>query len=101
MAEVEYKGLKVGGSQWLIILPLLGSIVGGLWGGFQLYDRLLDAEATLAKVNPVTIIAEVEKPLLKLALQATRGNQAKCAKMLGINRNTLRKKISEQKLDKK
>ena len=61
MAEVEYKGLKVGGSQWLIILPLLGSIVGGLWGGFQLYDRLLDAEAKLAKVNPVTIIAEVEK----------------------------------------
>ena len=61
MAEVEYKGLKVGGSQWLIILPLLGSIVGGLWGGFQLYDRLLDAEAKLAKVNPVAIQAEVEK----------------------------------------
>lgn len=61
MAEVEYKGLKIGGSQWLIILPLLGSIIGGLWGGFQLYDRLLDAEAKLAKVNPVQIQAEVEK----------------------------------------
>ena len=43
------------------------------------------------------IISEIEKPLLKLALDATRGNQAKCAKILGINRNTLRKKISEQK----
>ena len=47
------------------------------------------------------IIKEVEKPLLKLALDVTRGNQAKCALMLGINRNTLRKKISEHKLDKK
>ena len=61
MAEVEYQGLKVGGSQWLIILPLLGSIVGGLWGGFQLYDRLLDAELKLSKVNPIAITAEVEK----------------------------------------
>jgi hypothetical protein len=61
MAEVEYKGLKIGGSQWLVILPLLGTIVGGLWGGFQLYDRLEDAELKLSKVNPVTIIAEVEK----------------------------------------
>ena len=47
------------------------------------------------------IITEVEKPLLKLALDITRGNQAKCALMLGINRNTLRKKLSEHKLDKK
>ena len=60
MAEVEYKGLKVGGSQWLIILPLLGTIVGGLWGGFQLYDRLLDAETKLSKLNPTQILNQVE-----------------------------------------
>ena len=60
MAEVEYKGLKVGGSQWLIILPLLGTIVGGLWGGFQLYDRLLDAETKLKKLNPTQILNQVE-----------------------------------------
>jgi len=47
------------------------------------------------------IILEVEKPLLKFALDVTQGNQAKCALMLGINRNTLRKKIFEHKLDKK
>ncbi len=60
MAEVEYKGLKVGGSQWLVILPLLGTIVGGLWGGFQLYDRLLDAETKLSKLNPTQILNQVE-----------------------------------------
>ncbi len=41
------------------------------------------------------IIQEVELPLIALALQATRGNQVKTAELLGINRNTLRKKIKE------
>jgi two-component system nitrogen regulation response regulator GlnG len=43
-----------------------------------LYDRVLE---------------EVERPLLIAALAATRGNQIKAAKMLGLNRNTLRKKV--------
>ncbi|MCY4291132.1 MAG: nitrogen regulation protein NR(I), partial [Roseovarius sp.] len=38
----------------------------------------------------------VEMPLIEMALEATGGNQVKCAKLLGINRNTLRKKIGEQ-----
>lgn len=41
------------------------------------------------------ILQEVELPLIALALQATRGNQVKTAELLGINRNTLRKKIKE------
>nr|WP_282571847.1 nitrogen regulation protein NR(I) [Roseomonas acroporae] len=41
------------------------------------------------------VLAEVERPLLRLALAATRGNQIKAASMLGLNRNTLRKKIRE------
>jgi two-component system nitrogen regulation response regulator GlnG len=41
------------------------------------------------------ILAEIEVPLIEIALDATGGNQAKCADLLGINRNTLRKKITE------
>lgn len=41
------------------------------------------------------ILKELEIPLLEVALDATRGNQAKCADLLGINRNTLRKKLSD------
>lgn len=40
------------------------------------------------------IIKEVELPLIALSLAATRGNQLKTAELLGINRNTLRKKIA-------
>ena len=41
------------------------------------------------------ILKEVEGPLIEIALDATGGNQAKCADLLGINRNTLRKKITD------
>ena len=45
------------------------------------------------------ILKELEKPLISLSLTATKGNQIKTAKMLGINRNTLRKKIKELEID--
>jgi len=41
------------------------------------------------------VLREVERPLILLTLAATRGNQIKAAQLLGLNRNTLRKKIRE------
>ncbi|HWP15112.1 MAG TPA: helix-turn-helix domain-containing protein, partial [Xanthobacteraceae bacterium] len=41
------------------------------------------------------ILREVEQPLLSAALAATRGNQIRAADLLGVNRNTLRKKIRD------
>ncbi|MDT8870966.1 helix-turn-helix domain-containing protein [Komagataeibacter rhaeticus] len=41
------------------------------------------------------VIAEVERPLISMTLAATRGNQIRAAAMLGLNRNTLRKKIRD------
>ena len=41
------------------------------------------------------ILHEIERPLISISLDATRGNQIKAASLLGLNRNTLRKKIRE------
>jgi two-component system nitrogen regulation response regulator GlnG len=41
------------------------------------------------------IVREIERPLIALSLEATKGNQLKAAELLGLNRNTLRKKIRE------
>lgn len=41
------------------------------------------------------VLREVERPLIELTLKATRGNQIRAADVLGLNRNTLRKKIRE------
>lgn len=45
------------------------------------------------------VLAEIERPLLLLALAATRGNQIRAAKLLGLNRNTVRKKLSDLQID--
>lgn len=41
------------------------------------------------------IMRESERPLIQIALDACNGNQLRCAELLGLNRNTLRKKIAE------
>ena len=47
------------------------------------------------------VIEQVEKPLIELSLDQYNGNQVKTAKMLGINRNTLKKKIDTYKIEVK
>ena len=43
------------------------------------------------------MVSELERPLIELALKRAGGNQVKAARMLGLNRNTLRKKIDVYK----
>ena len=57
---------------------------------FDLHGSMLPPPGLYAR-----ILREVELPLIEIALAATAGNQAKCAQLLGINRNTLRKKITD------
>ena len=49
MANIEYEGLKISGTKWLIIFPLIGTIIGGLWGGFELYKRYEDMEEKISQ----------------------------------------------------
>ncbi len=57
---------------------------------FDLHGNVLPPPGLYAR-----ILKEMEMPLIEIALDATGGNQAKCADLLGINRNTLRKKITD------
>ena len=53
MAEVEFAGLKVSGGKLLLAIPFLGSILAAMWGGFELYQRLLTAEQAITEyVSP-------------------------------------------------
>jgi len=46
------------------------------------------------------ILAAVEKPMLDVVMQHAEGNQSRAAEWLGINRNTLRRKLLDHKLIK-
>ena len=61
---------------------------------FDLHGDMLPPEGLYGR-----ILREIEVPLIEIALDATHGNQAKCADLLGINRNTLRKKITELEIE--
>ncbi|MCR9125844.1 MAG: sigma-54 dependent transcriptional regulator [Rhodobacteraceae bacterium] len=69
---------------------LSGSVARHLRRYFDLHGNMLPPPGLYGR-----ILREVEAPLIEIALDATGGNQAKCADLLGINRNTLRKKITE------
>jgi two-component system nitrogen regulation response regulator GlnG len=45
------------------------------------------------------VISEIERPLFAYALRATGGNQLRAARLLGINRNTLRKRLTDLEID--
>jgi len=60
------------------------------------YFRDLDGENPHAVYDMV--LASVEKPMLEVIMKHAAGNQTVAAEMLGINRNTLRKKLNEHKL---
>ncbi|WP_419572391.1 helix-turn-helix domain-containing protein, partial [Rheinheimera sp.] len=46
------------------------------------------------------VVNAVERPMLEVVMQRAEGNQSKAAEWLGINRNTLRRKLVEHKLIK-
>lgn len=62
-----------------------------------LFQQQHEAQIELDGLHKV-VLEQVEKPLIELALRSYNGNQVKTAKMLGINRNTLKKKIDTYKI---
>jgi Fis family transcriptional regulator len=62
-----------------------------------LFTQQRDAQVELTGLYNI-VLEQVERPLLEIALRAHNGNQVKTAQMLGINRNTLKKKIDNYKI---
>ncbi len=62
-----------------------------------LFDQQKEAQVELNGLYNI-VLEQVEKPLLELSLKAFNGNQVKTAQMLGINRNTLKKKMDTYKI---
>ncbi len=62
----------------------------------ELYFRDLDGEEPHSMHE--MLVSLVEKPLLEVVMSKAGGNQSRAAEWLGINRNTLRRKLTDHKL---
>ena len=62
-----------------------------------LFQQQREAQVQLNGLYDI-VMEQVEKPLIELALQSLNGNQVRTAQLLGINRNTLKKKIDNYKI---
>lgn len=60
------------------------------------YFRDLDGEKPCAIYEMV--LSQVERPVLEVVMREAEGNQTYAAQLLGINRNTLRRKLQDNKL---
>ena len=61
------------------------------------YFKDLDGEKASGIYNMV--VSAVEKPMLEVVMFQAQGNQTRAAELLGMNRNTLRKKLQQHGLD--
>jgi Fis family transcriptional regulator len=61
------------------------------------YFKDLDGEKTCGIYDMVVL--SVEKPLLEVVMLQAQGNQTRAAELLGLNRNTLRKKLQQHGLE--
>ena len=61
------------------------------------YFKDLDGETPTDVYDMVLV--NIEKPMLEVVLSHVQGNQTKAAELLGLNRNTLRKKLQQHGID--
>lgn len=62
-----------------------------------LFQQQKDTQVEISDLYGI-VMEQVEKPLIELTLMNCRGNQVRAAHILGINRNTLKKKIDTYKI---
>ena len=77
-------------------MPQPHDISACIRSALETYFSDLDGETPTGVYSMV--LKSVERPMLEVILQQAGGNQTLAAEMLGINRNTLRKKITEHQL---
>ncbi len=74
-----------------------GPVAACVKSALERYFHDLNGEKTTGVYEMV--LHEVEKPLLEIVMRYSKSNQCRAAEILGINRNTLRKKLKLHKLD--
>lgn len=75
MAEVEYQGIKISGGKLLLVLPLLGTLGGGLWAGFEFYKDYMNMKEQIANyVAPDLSMIDKQQALIEQSFDAVQAD---------------------------
>jgi len=66
MAEIEFAGIKFKGGKMVAVAMGLSTLVGGLYGGFEVYKDYMDMKAKLANLEPEAIQQQIDVAMVKL-----------------------------------
>lgn len=66
MAEIDVGGVKLTGGKGLAVLMALGTMVGTLYGGFEVYKDYMDMKQKLANLEPEALESRIENAMVKL-----------------------------------
>ena len=66
MAEVEVGGVKLTGGKGMAIMMGIGSLIGTLYGGFEVYKDYMDMKQKLADLDPGAIQVQIDSAMIKL-----------------------------------
>ena len=73
MAEIEAAGMKIKGGKILLILPILGTLGGGLWGGFEFYKDYMNMREKIESYSaPDLSVFEKKLAVLHEEMKALR-----------------------------
>jgi hypothetical protein len=66
MAELDVGGVKLSGGKGLAAMMALGSLIGALYGGFEVYKDYMDMKEKLANLEPEAIQQQIDLAMVKL-----------------------------------
>lgn len=100
MAEVEYQGIKLSGSKLLLVLPLLGTLAGGLWGGFEFYKDYMDMKDKIANyVAPDLSAIDLQQAVMEAEFEALRKEDDAMTELVRTEVNALKDAVADLKSD--
>ena len=102
MADIEYQGIKLSGGKLLVILPVLGTIGGGLWAGFEFYKDYMDMKEQIQEyVAPDLSGFDKRLDVFKQKMVSVEDSVAKSTDYTRDIKNDLKKDVArlEQSVD--
>lgn len=100
MAELEYQGIKMSGSKLLLVLPLLGTLGGGLWGGFEFYKDYQDMKSQIQNyVAPDLSGIDKQQAVIETEFASLRKEDEAMSALVRTEVSSLKETVSDMKSD--